>query len=93
MEKYIPNDYKLYQMALKMPNGYKINKCRILVNSKDFKNRPILGLLVCKYTIWQPCNPHILRGREIFQMALKYIDILQFKSLQNTLKLVFLVCK
>jgi hypothetical protein len=61
MGNYIPNDDKIPQWTKKCPlNKTYVLKYQIpknytkLFRFKDFKNKPKLGFLVCKYTIWQP---------------------------------------
>jgi hypothetical protein len=50
MGNYIPNAHNIpsdqkYQMA---------KKYKKVFHFKAFKNKPNLGILVCRYTIWQP---------------------------------------
>jgi hypothetical protein len=67
--KNVPNEYKMYQMAIKyrqsplnIPNCHIstflcLNRCRYINNFKDkaIQNLPKLGFWLWKQTIWQPC--------------------------------------
>jgi hypothetical protein len=65
----VPKREEVYQMTTKytkqlahLLNRLKIyqitTKCTNLFHSKALQNIPTLGILVWKYTIWQPWSPH-----------------------------------
>jgi hypothetical protein len=51
----IPDDHKIYQMAIKIPNGGKIDQMAIKYYNifKTLRNLHLLSFLVWKYIIWQ----------------------------------------
>jgi hypothetical protein len=63
----VPKWGKIYQMTSELPNPHKIYQITRMYNnifhSKVLQNKPKLGFLVSKETIWQPW--HWQRRREI----------------------------